>query len=258
MLADVHIIYKILFLCGAGFLAAFVDAIAGGGGLISVPAYFAIGFPPHFTLGTNKFSSTCGALVSTMRFAKSGKVDKDILKVLLPLSFLGAATGVFTVLLIDSSVLKPIVLFLILGVGIYSLFSKTVGLEDNFIGITKRNLIIGGCFAYVMGFYDGFFGPGAGSFIIFGLIKIYGFDFVRASGNAKAMNFISNMTSLLLFAINGKIYYLMGIPMALFMILGATVGSKLAIKEGAKFIKPVFVTMSLGVAAKMIYEIIVK
>ncbi|HLR21201.1 MAG TPA: TSUP family transporter [Tissierellaceae bacterium] len=257
MLENVHIIYKIIFLCSAGFLAAFVDAIAGGGGLISVPAYFAIGFPPHLTLGTNKFSSTCGAIVSTTSFAKSGKVDKDILKVILPLSFLGAATGVFTVLLIDSSILEPIVLFLILGVGIYSFFSKTIGIEDNFTGITKKNLILGGIFAYGMGFYDGFFGPGAGSFIIFGLIKIYGFDFVRASGNAKAMNFVSNITSLLLFAINGKIYYLMGIPMALFMIMGATVGSRLAIKEGSGFIKPVFVTMSLAVAAKMIYEIII-
>lgn len=258
MLENVHIIYKVIFLCGAGFLAAFVDAIAGGGGLISVPAYFAVGFPAHLTLGTNKFSSSCGAIVSTTSFAKSGKVDRDILKIILPLSFLGAATGVYTVLLIDSTILEPIVLFLILAVGIYSLFSKTIGMEDNFTGITRRNLILGSIFAFIMGFYDGFFGPGAGSFIIFGLIKIYGFDFVRASGNAKAMNFISNISSLLLFAINGKIYYLMGIPMALFMILGANLGSRLAIREGSNFIKPVFVTMSLAVAGKMIYEIIMK
>ncbi len=109
-----------------------------------------------------------------------------------------------------------------------------------------------------MGFYEGFFGPGTGSFIIFGLIGIYGFDFVRASGNAKAMNFMSNITSLVVFAINGKVYYLMGIPMAIFMIIGAQVGSKVALKEGAKFIKPVFITMSLAVAGKMIYEMITK
>lgn len=254
MLSDVNIVYKIMFLCGAGFLAAFVDAIAGGGGLISVPAYFAIGFPPHFTLGTNKFSSTCSSLTSTIRFSKSGKVDRDILKRLLPFTFLGAITGVMTVLLLDSNVLKPIVLVLLLGVGVYSFFSKTIGLEDNFNGIDKKMLVLGIIFAFFMGFYDGFFGPGAGSFMIFGLIKIFGFDFVRASGNAKAMNLTSNFASLLTFAINGKIYYLMGIPMALSMIMGAYLGSKLAIKEGAKFIKPIFVTMSLLVAFKMLYE----
>lgn len=256
MFADVHISLKILFLCGAGFLSAFVDAIAGGGGLISVPAYFAVGFPPHFTLGTNKFSSSCSSLTSTIRFTKSGKTDKDILKRILPFTFLGALVGVKTVLLLDSNTLKPIVLILLLGVGVYSFFSKSIGLEDNFKGVNKKILIIGSIFSFCMGFYDGFFGPGAGSFMIFGLIKIFGFDFVRASGNAKAMNLTSNLASLLMFAFNRKIYYLMGIPMALFMIMGAYLGSKVAIKEGAKFIKPVFVTMSLVVAAKMLYELI--
>lgn len=258
MLENMNIFVKIIFLCSAGFLAAFVDAIAGGGGLISVPAYFAIGFPPHFTLGTNKFSSSFGSITSTLRFAKSGKVDKNLLKILLPFVFLGAVVGVSTVLVLDPSILKPIVLILLVSVGIYSFFSKSVGLEDKYEGTNKKNLTIGCIFAFVMGFYDGFFGPGAGSFIIFGLISIYGFDFVRASGNAKAMNFTSNITSVVLFAINGKIYYLMGIPMALFMILGARVGSKLALKEGAKFIKPIFVTMSLAVAGKMLYEMIFK
>ncbi|GAA0725408.1 TSUP family transporter [Clostridium malenominatum] len=258
MLAEVHIVYKIIFLCAAGFLSAFVDAIAGGGGLISMPAYFLVGFPPHFTLGTNKFSASCGSVVSTAKFAQSGKVDKDLLKRLLPFTLFGAATGVSTVLILDSSVLKPIVLALLIGVGIYSFFSKTVGLEDNFQGTTKKTLIIGSIFAFAMGFYDGFFGPGVGSFLIFGLIKIYGFDFVRASGNAKAMNLMSNVTSLVLFAIRGKIYYLMGIPMSIFMIIGARTGTKLALKQGAKFIKPIFVTMSLGVAGKMLYEMLLK
>ena len=256
MFEGVSLVYKVIFLCVAGFLAAFVDSIAGGGGLISVPAYFMIGFPPHFTLGTNKFSATCGSLVSTLKFAKSGKTDNNILKVLLPFSLLGAAAGVYVVLLVDSAVLKPVVLVMILGVGLYSFFAKSVGLEDNFTGTTKKTLTIGAIFAFVMGFYDGFFGPGAGSFIIFGLIKLYGFDFVRASGNAKAMNFVSNITSLIMFAIGGKIHYIMGIPMAIFMVFGASVGSKLAISKGAKIIRPILIIMSLGVAAKMVYELL--
>lgn len=258
MLEGMNIILKLVFLCSAGFLAAFVDSIAGGGGLISVPAYFAIGFPPHFTLGTNKFSSSFGSVTSTLKFAKSGKIDKDVLKILLPFVFFGAVAGVSTVLVLDPNILKPIVLLLLMSVGVYSLFSKSVGLENTYKGTNKKNLTIGCIFAFAMGFYDGFFGPGAGSFIIFGLISIFGFDFVRASGNAKAMNLTSNITSVILFAINGKIYYLMGIPMGLFMILGARVGSKLALKGGAKFIKPIFVTMSLAVAGKMLYEMLFK
>lgn len=256
MLGEVHLIYKLMFLCSAGFIAAFVDSIAGGGGLISVPAYFIVGFPPHFTLGTNKFSATGGSLTSTLRFAKSGKTDKDILKIMLPFSFLGAIAGVQTVLLVDSSILKPVVLLLLMAVGIYSFFSKDIGFEDHYTGVTRVKLIIGSLFAFIMGFYDGFFGPGAGSFIIFGLIKIYGFDFVRASGNAKALNFASNIASLILFAINGKIDYMMGVPMSVFMIFGAHFGAKLAIRKGARLVKPIFTVMSLGVAIKMVIELI--
>ena len=256
LLSSINLIYKIIFLCIAGFMAAFVDSIAGGGGLISVPAYFIIGFPAHYSLGTNIFSATCGSLTSTINFAKSGKTDKDILKVLLPFTLLGSIVGTYIVMLIDSSILKPIVLVMILAVGLYSFFAKSIGLEDKFIGVTKKTLFIGSIFAFIMGFYDGFFGPGVGSFMVFGLIKIYGFDFVRATGNAKAMNFTSNIASLITFAIGGKIYYLMGIPMALFMILGAKVGSSLAIKKGVKIIRPIFITMSLVIAVKMIFELI--
>ncbi|WFA07955.1 TSUP family transporter [Tissierella sp. Yu-01] len=255
MLAGVDMIYKILFLCLAGFLSAFVDSIAGGGGLISVPAYFMIGFPAHYSLGTNKFSATCGTLTSALSFAKSGKTDKDILKVLLPFTLIGSMTGTYIVMIINSEVLKPIIMAMLMAVGIYSFVAKSVGQEDNFVGVTKKNLIIGSVFAFIMGFYDGFFGPGTGSFLIFGLIKIYGFDFVRASGNAKAMNLVSGFTALAVFAISGKIYYLMGIPMAIFMIVGARVGSRLAIKNGSKIIRPIFIVMSLGVAVKMIYEL---
>lgn len=251
-----NILATILFLCAAGFVASFVDAIAGGGGLISLPAYFIVGFPPHYTLGTNKFSASWGAIMSTFEYARSGKTDNSILKVLLPFSFIGAGLGVYVVLLIDSAILKPMVLIMILAVGIYSFFSKTIGTEDNFQGTTRKTLVIGAIFAFIMGFYDGFFGPGTGSFIIFGLIKIYGFDFIRASGNAKAMNFVSNITSLIMFAIGGRIHYLMGLPMAIFMVIGAYFGSRLAIREGAKLIRPIFITMSLAVAVKLLYEMV--
>ena len=240
----------IILLCFAGFIAAFVDSIAGGGGLISVPAFLIAGLSPHLTLGTNKFASTTGSLTSSIKFALSGKVNFKLIRFLVPFTLLGAALGVNTVLKIDQSFLKSLVLILILFVGVYSLFSKTLGAANKFNNPTPFSLVGGILLAFSLGFYDGFFGPGTGSFLIFG------FDFLNASGNAKFLNFISNITSLALFAMKGNISYSYGIPVALFMILGANLGTKYALKKGTTLIKPIFITMSLGVAIKMLYDLL--
>lgn len=247
---------NLIFLCVAGFLAAFIDSIAGGGGIISVPAFLLAGVPPHIALGTNKFSSSCASFTSSLKFAQSGKVDFNIIKLLAPFTLVGAVLGVNTVLSIDAKYVNTIVLILLLLVGAYSLFSKTIGMEDNFKGLQKKNIFLGMFLALCLGFYDGFFGPGTGSFLIFGLIYIYGFDFVRAGGNAKVLNFVSNITSLVMFAISKQIDYKIGIPVAIFMVLGAKFGTKIALTKGAKLMKPIFVTMSLAVAVKMLYGII--
>lgn len=249
-------IMKLLILCPAGFLAAMVDSIAGGGGLIAVPAYLMAGVPPHLTLGTNKFASTAASFTSSLKFARSGKVNADLLKYLAPLTLIGAALGVTSVLKVSQGFLSTLVLILILCVGLYTVFSKTIGLEDNFKGLTKKNISLGIVLALLLGFYDGFFGPGAGSFLIFGLISIFGFDFVKASGNAKALNFVSNITSMVLFAIHGQVNYKLAVPVAICMIFGARIGTVMALKKGAKLIKPIFIVMSLGVAIKMLYQMI--
>jgi uncharacterized protein len=251
-------IIKLLILCPLGFLAALVDSIAGGGGLISVPAYLLAGVPPYLALGTNKFSSTAASFTSSLKFARSGKINFQIMKYLAPLTLVGAILGVTSVLKVDQNFLYTLVLILVLCVGIYSLFSKSIGIEDKFKGITRKSLLLGMLLALSLGFYDGFFGPGTGSFLIFGLISIYGFDFVKASGNGKFLNFISNITSLLLFALHGQVNYALGLPVAVFMIFGARIGTVLALNKGAKLIKPIFITMSLGVAIKMIYQMLVK
>lgn len=242
----------------AGFAAAFVDSIAGGGGLISLPAFLAAGIPTHFALGTNKFSATAASFTSSIKYASSGKVNFKFLRYLLPFTFIGAALGVKTALMIDSKYLRPLVLVLVLAVGIYSLFSKTMGQEDKFKKLTKINISLGIILAFTIGFYDGFFGPGTGSFLIFGLISIFGFDFINAGGNARVMNFISNLTALALFAIQGKIDYLYGVPVAVAMIFGARFGTLFALKKGSKFIKPIFITMSLAVACKMLVDLVAK
>lgn len=247
---------KLIFLCIAGFAAAFVDSIAGGGGLISLPAFMAVGIPAHFALGTNKFAATAASCTSSIKYATSGKVNFKLTRYLIPFTIAGAVLGVLAALKVPSESLKPLVLILVLVVGIYSLFSKSIGQENKFQGISKKNIIMGMIFVLVIGFYDGFFGPGTGSFLIFGFIGIYGFDFLNAGGNARIINFTSNVTSLVVFALQGKIDYKMGIPVALCMIVGARFGTIFALKKGAKFIKPIFITMSLAVAGKMLLGII--
>lgn len=249
-------VYSFIFLCIAGFFAAAVDSIAGGGGIISLPAFLLCGVPPHMALGTNKFSSTCASFTSSLKFAQSGKINFKLLKFTALFTLLGAALGVKCALILKPAYLNTIVLVMLLCVGVYSFFSKTTGLIDNFNGLNRRNIFLGILLAFSLGFYDGFFGPGTGSFLIFGLISIYGFDFINAGGNAKVMNFISNITSLVLFAFNGQIKYLYGVPVALFMILGARVGTKMALTKGAKLMKPIFVIMSLAAAFKMLYTML--
>ncbi|MDF2521080.1 MAG: transporter [Clostridia bacterium] len=251
-------LFDYLFICVAGFIAAAVDSIAGGGGLISLPAIMAVGVPTHVSLGTNKFASTCASFTSTLTFAKSKKIYMPLIKYLIPMTLIGAGLGVYTALKVDPSVLKVMVLVLIFVVAIYTMIKKDFGNEDKFKGLTKLNIFYGCVFAFFLGFYDGFFGPGTGSFLIFLFISIFGFDFTVSAGNAKILNFVSNITSLVLFAINGKIMYLVGIPMALFMILGARVGTKIAIKNGAKVIKPIFVTIALVLTVKLLYESLIK
>lgn len=247
-------IFTLIFLCLAGFLAAFVDSMAGGGGIISVPAFMAAGLPPHMVLGTNKFSATMGSLTSSLSYFKSGNCNTKLLKILCPFTLVGSVLGVKAVLLIDESFLQPLVLVLVLIIGIYTFFSKSIGEENSFQGLNKKNISISILFAFILGFYDGFFGPGTGSFLIFGLIKILKVDFLSASANSRVLNFVSNISALIMFALSGNIMYNIGIPVCIFMIVGAKIGTKLAIKKGSKIIKPIFVTMSLCVALKMLAQ----
>lgn len=247
-----NINWMILF--PGAFMAAFVDAIAGGGGIISIPAFIMSGFPMHYALGTNKFGMSTGTFISTWRFYKNGKVDFDFLKYLIPCSLIGSVLGVLLVLRLDAEFLKPMIMVLLIVVGIYSFFSKSQGLVNEYEKADRQGILKGMLFALCLGFYDGFFGPGTGSFIIFGLVKLFKFDYVSASGNSKVLNLTSNFAALITFAINGKIAYLWAIPTALIMMLGGYLGSGIAIKGGAKFIKPVFVTMALIAAIKMLIE----
>lgn len=243
-----------IFLGIACFIAAFIDAVAGGGGLITVPAYLASGIPPHIALGTNKVSSSIGTVASALKFATSGKVNWELSKKIMPFSLVGALLGVKTVVLIDSKYLYPIAIVLLLLVLIYTLVNKKMGEENNFQGLNKGNVNAGRVMGLIMGFYDGFFGPGTGSFLIFALIRIFKLDFTNASGNAKILNLTSNLASMFLFIFLGKVNFFYSVPIGIIMIFGATLGAKTAVTKGTKFIKPMFLIVTSIVLVKMIAE----
>jgi len=233
-----------------------VDSIAGGGGLLTIPSFLALGIPPHLSLGTNKFAASWGALTSSYTYLRSKKVYLPLVKFIIPFTFAGAALGVNTVLRINQKYLKIIVLIMLIVVAVYTILNKNMGKDDNFTGLNKKKIILGCIIGFIMGFYDGFFGPGTGSFLMFAFIHFFGFNFTNATANARILNFTSNITSLILFAINRKIIYTIALPMSLSMSFGAWIGSKLAIKHGGEIIKPIFVTVSLLMVIKLLFDTI--
>jgi uncharacterized membrane protein YfcA len=241
-----------IIILGLGmFAAGFIDSIAGGGGLISVPALMMTGMPPHLVLGTNKMVGSLSSFTSSYEFFKSNKLNKELLKLMIPFAFIGAVIGVITVQYISPKILEILIPFMILAVAIYTIISKEVGMVNGYTEMNRKNTIMGRILTSALGFYDGFFGPGTGTFFMFGLVKIFKFDFTVATANTKVLNFTSGFAALLTFIFNGQVNLKYGAISALFIIAGAKVGSKMAIKNGAKFIKPIFVSMSIVMVFKM-------
>ncbi|MCZ8515532.1 TSUP family transporter [Paenibacillus filicis] len=244
----------LLFLIGMGFVAGFIDASVGGGGLISVPALLLTGLPPNMVLGTNKLGGTLSSLTSTASFLASGKVSGKLVIILFPLSFVGSALGTYTVHLLPSDFLRPIVVGLLIVVLIYSLMKKQW--DGTGAGVTfnwSRKLAAGVC-ALVLGYYDGFFGPGTGSFLMF-FFLLLGFDFVRATANAKVLNLASNLASLGSFFLFKSVNIGYGLPMGLSMIFGALAGSQFAIRRGSRYVKPLFIIVTTVLIGKQLWDL---
>ncbi|MBR8702012.1 putative membrane transporter protein YfcA [Fusobacterium sp. DD29] len=243
-----------IFLLVACFLASFIDAVSGGGGLISLPAYMASGIPPHMALGTNKVSACIATCASSAKFASSGKINWTLMRKIAIFSLIGAFLGVRTILLVSSKYLYPMTVVLLLVVLGYTLMNKKMGEVHEFDELTDKTILYGRIMAFVIGFYDGFFGPGTGSFLIFGLIRIFKMDFPHASGNAKILNLTSNIASVIMFVYFKQVNYLYSVPVGIVMMLGAFLGARTAVTKGTKFIKPMFLTVTSVVLLKMIAE----
>ena len=240
-----------LLFCAA-FVAGLIDSIAGGGGLITVPVLLGIGLPPQVALGTNKLQSTFGSGSAMLHFAGAGTITlKESLEGI-AFTAIGAAAGTLTVQRLDPSFLRGIIPFLLLAIALYTLLTPRLGLEDIHPRLGKLPFYL--CCGLALGFYDGFFGPGTGSFWVIALMLGLGYNMTSATGYTKVMNFTSNIVSLALFIIGGHVYYTAGLVMGVGQLIGARIGAGLVLSRGARFIRPIFITMSLAITAKLLFD----
>lgn len=241
----------ILFLFG--FLAAFIDSVVGGGGLISLPALMFTGLSPSAAVATNKLAGTMGSLTSTITFYRSGKMDLKTIAKLFPIVFIASMVGAWIVHLLDPNLLKPLMLIMLALVAVYTIFKKDWGSISTFKKLTTKKLIGFIILVSAIGFYDGFLGPGTGSFLIFAFLMI-GFDFLKAAGNAKFLNFASNIGALVMFLFLGQINFAYGLIMGIAQIIGAICGSKFAIKRGSSYVRALFIVVTVLLLAKNTYD----
>ncbi len=239
------------FLFIAGLAAGFIDSIAGGGGLISLPALLSVGIPPQIALGTNKLQGTFGVATAAINYTRKGMVNLKECGFGVFTTFVGAVSGAWVVQHLSAGFIANLVPFLLLVVLVYTVFSKDVGKSTKKAKIP--NYIYYLLFGLSLGFYDGFFGPGTGAFWTASLVALAGYNMTKAVGVTKVMNFTSNIVALAVFVIAGNINYAAGITMACGQILGARLGSGLAIKNGVAFIRPIFIFVVLATTLRLIY-----
>jgi uncharacterized membrane protein YfcA len=229
-----------------------VDTIAGGGGLITLPVLLGFGVDPQVALGTNKLQGSFGSGSATAHYARAKVFNLNDCWLGIIFTLVGTALGAWVVLLMDPSLLKMLIPFLLLAIALFLIFRPKIGEAD--IAPKMPRGAFYAVFGLALGFYDGFFGPGTGTFWAIAFMVGLGFNLVKATGYTKAVNFTSNVVSVVVFAIGGKINYAFGLTMAAGQLVGAYIGAHLVIKNGAKFIRPIFLTVVFALIAKLVYD----
>jgi len=239
-------------LLSTGFIAGTVDAIAGGGGLISLPMLLMVGLPPHLALGTNKLQASIGTLTATLNYFRHGfiRVDKIILGLIA--SFIGASLGALTAQLLSSQLLQKLIIVFLLLIFLYTVLRPKIGLQESAAKISATLFFI--LFGFLLSFYDGFLGPGTGSFWIMALVFFLGLNLAQATAYTKVFNLESNLVALAWFIGGNNVNYKMGLIMAVGQIIGGKLGSHLVIKKGAAFVRPIFLCVVLVTLVVMIYR----
>jgi uncharacterized protein len=240
-----------LFLA-TGLVAGFVDSIAGGGGLITLPILLNTGIDPRLALGTNKLQATFGSGSATVHHLRAGSARWSDCKRGFLLTFLGALLGSSAVQLFDPELLKRFIPIILLAVAGYVLFRPKFGELDIHPRMTPIRFDL--MFGLGIGFYDGFLGPGTGTFFTMAFALGLGFNLIRATAHTKVMNFASNLASLILFLSFGQVWFAAGLTMGVGQWLGARLGSRMVLARGAKFIRPVFVMMVVAITLKLLRD----
>ncbi|WP_435274434.1 sulfite exporter TauE/SafE family protein [Psychrobium sp. nBUS_13] len=240
-------------LSSVALFAGFVDAIAGGGGLLTVPALLSTGMPVHMVLGTNKLASSFGTATASYTFYKNKLFSPKLWIHCAVSTFIGALLGAFAVYLVSGEFLEKILPILIIATAVYTLFKKSPP-STTCLKKSKPCRLKQWLQGLTIGFYDGFAGPGAGAFWTVSGQILYKIDILLSSGVARAMNFISNFTALITFVILGQVDYLIGVTMGVCLMIGSVIGAKAAIRFGSSFIRPIFIFVVLCISAKLAWS----
>lgn len=244
-------------LCGFAFVAGFIDAVVGGGGLVQVPALFVLQpqLAPATLFGTNKFSSVFGTANAAWQYARQVQLPWRVLGLTAATAFVFSVLGARAVSVFNPALLRPLVLALLVLVFVYTLWKKDFGSLHAPKLSPRQQTLAGVAVGVLIGFYDGFFGPGTGSFLIFAFVGLFGFSFFAASAAAKLVNLATNLAALAWFIPHGQVVYRLAAPMAVCNIAGSWLGSHLAIKKGSGFVRSLFILIVAALMARMAYDL---
>lgn len=248
--------WTLVALCGFALVAGFVDAVVGGGGLIQVPALFVLKpeLPPATLFGTNKFASIVGTANATWQYGRRVQLPWRILLLIAGTAFVFSFLGARAVSYFNPNALRPLIIALLFAVFIYTLMKKDFGSLHAPKLTADQQRLSGLAIGIIIGFYDGFFGPGTGSFLVFAFVGLFGFSFLLASAAAKIVNFATNAAALAWFIPTGHVLYRAALPMALCNLAGSWLGAHLAIKRGSGFVRLFFIGVVALLLARMIWD----
>jgi len=242
----------VAILAGIAFIAGLVDSIAGGGGLLALPALLIAGLDPVAALATNKLQGTFGTGSAVISYARQRHINFRSSLPMVAATFVGAVLGVLAVAIAPVRLLSAVLPLLLIAMAVYFVLSRRLSNEDARPRISRRRF--GLTLAPGLGFYDGVFGPGTGAFYLLGFVTLLGYGVVRASAHTRLLNFTSNVASLLAFALSGKIVWVVGLAMGAGQFLGAQLGTRLAIAHGARIIRPLLVAVCCAMAVKLLLD----
>lgn len=251
---------EIILLCLFAFAAGFIDAIVGGGGLVQTPAALILlpQLPVSTVIGTLKIPAFSGTALASLQYMQKVKIRWKLMVIMISIAFVSAFAGSFLLSRVSNHFMKPVLLVILVLVAVYTFTKKNFGTHTERNHPFSKEIWYGVAVSVVIGFYDGFIGPGAGSFLILAFITLLGFDFLKASAHAKLINLATNLGSILFFLASGRIIFAVAIPMAICNAAGGTIGARLAIVKGNRFIRVFFLIIIIGTILRFAYDVFLR